>query len=166
MIVGNHQSILNQSKPQFQLELSLAQFSPSLFYFCVVFNLSSMLRGLTCQKKIVLSEEVWLRQITHADKSTDTQSEILTLYNSYQCDYLTSYLLSIPGLSLPSPSLYPLDNPGDVQWYAIHCYYHNNQKNIHGTRFLMGQFWQFCFIIFSSIAFKYPGSIYLLESLQ
>ena len=33
MVVGNHQcnaANLNQSKPQFQLELSLAQFSPSL----------------------------------------------------------------------------------------------------------------------------------------
>ena len=125
MVVGNHQcnaATLNQSKSQFQLELSLAQFSPSLFYFYVVFNLSSMFRGLTCQKKIVLSEEVWLRQITHADKSTDTQSEILTLYNSYQCDFLTSYLLSIPGLSLPSPSLYPWITLGvfsDMQYIVI-----------------------------------------------
>ena len=34
MVVGNHQckvANLNQSKAQFQLELSLAQFSPSLF---------------------------------------------------------------------------------------------------------------------------------------
>ena len=34
MVVGNHQcnaANLNQSKPQFPLELSLAQFSPSLF---------------------------------------------------------------------------------------------------------------------------------------
>ena len=34
MVVGNYQcnaANLNQSKPQFQLELSLAQFSPSLF---------------------------------------------------------------------------------------------------------------------------------------
>ena len=35
MVVGNHQcnaANLNQNKPQFQVELSLAQFSPSLFY--------------------------------------------------------------------------------------------------------------------------------------
>ena len=35
MVVGNHQcnaANLNQSKPQFQLELSLAQFSTSLFH--------------------------------------------------------------------------------------------------------------------------------------
>ena len=34
MVVGNHQcnaANLNQSKPQFLLELSLAQFSPSLY---------------------------------------------------------------------------------------------------------------------------------------
>ena len=34
MVVGNHQcnaANLNQNKPQLQLELSLAQFSPSLF---------------------------------------------------------------------------------------------------------------------------------------
>ena len=34
MVVGNHQcnaANLNHSEPQFQLELSLAQFSPSLF---------------------------------------------------------------------------------------------------------------------------------------
>ena len=36
MVVGNHQcnaANCNQSKPQFQLELSLAQFSPSLLTF-------------------------------------------------------------------------------------------------------------------------------------
>ena len=35
MVVGNHQcnaANLNQNKPQFQLELSLAQFSPSLLF--------------------------------------------------------------------------------------------------------------------------------------
>ena len=42
MVVGNHQCIaaanLNQSKAQFQLELSLAQFRPSLYYLIVLFT--------------------------------------------------------------------------------------------------------------------------------
>ena len=40
MVVGNHQcnaANLNQSKPQFHLELSFAQFSPSLFSIFLIF---------------------------------------------------------------------------------------------------------------------------------
>ena len=47
MVVGNHQcnaANLNQSKPQFQLELSLAQFSPSLF--------NPILLQITLQEKV------------------------------------------------------------------------------------------------------------------
>ena len=44
MVVGNHQcnaANLNQSKPQFQSELSLAQFSPSLFtVFLLIVSIS------------------------------------------------------------------------------------------------------------------------------
>ena len=39
MVVGNHQykvANLNQSKARFQLELSLAQFSPSLFLILLI----------------------------------------------------------------------------------------------------------------------------------
>ena len=48
MVVSNHHfNAANQSKAQFQLELSLAQFSPSLFFFqCApLTQVSTQLRG-------------------------------------------------------------------------------------------------------------------------
>ena len=45
MAVGNYQcnaANINESKPHFQLELSLAQFSPSLFDYLVQYTLVNM----------------------------------------------------------------------------------------------------------------------------
>ena len=49
MVVGNYQcnaANLNQSKAQFQLELSLAQFSPSLLYM-IWSQIDNFLQNLT-----------------------------------------------------------------------------------------------------------------------
>ena len=57
MVVGNHQcnaANLNQSKPQFQLELSLAQFSPSLFDIFVLTKRSDRCKQWMLLKVFVL----------------------------------------------------------------------------------------------------------------
>ena len=64
MVVGNHQcntANLNQSKPQFQLELSLAQFSPSLFHHCVYYwaKLSRGMGGLMEIRAYSVSQQNW-----------------------------------------------------------------------------------------------------------
>ena len=64
MVVGNHQcnaANRNQSKPQFQLELSLAQFSPSLSEVCIKLK---KIRGEHCKQNEISEIETYLGKYT------------------------------------------------------------------------------------------------------